>query len=218
MPDPVASAPAAPPSPAPAPAPDARPGSLTGTRYDAPARSPTDSEFDRLPVREQGRYARVRDEANNPRWTLRSDDPGAPKPAAAPAPGEPAPPAPTPAASVVDAKLRIGEGETAYELSADDVKMLMAQKAESDLHKTQIPASPEGYELKLPEAFKVPDGIQFEFNAADPVMAAKRGAKCFRFMLRPKFGRLRHSKRRRLARSRNSGQWVKQEFPRSRFG
>src|ERR1700730_8951346 len=113
MPDPVASAPAAPPSPAPAPAPDARPGSLTGTRYDAPARSPTDSEFDRLPVREQGRYARVRDEANNPRWTLRSDDPGAPKPAAAPAPGEPAPPAPTPAASVVDAKLRIGEGETA---------------------------------------------------------------------------------------------------------
>jgi hypothetical protein len=163
MADPAPAAPPSSPAPSPAaPAPAVRPGALTGTTYDAPARSPTDSEFDRLPVSEQGRYARVRDEANNPRWTLRSDDPGAPKPAAAP--GEPAPPAPAPAASVVDGKLRVGE----YELSSDDIAALMATKAQADLRATQVPADGSGYKPDLPADLQLPPGIEFKIDTADP--------------------------------------------------
>jgi hypothetical protein len=162
MADPVA--PAAPPSPAPAsPAPAARPGALTGVRYDQPI---SDQAYDRLGPQEQFKFARVRDAANNPTWQPRSDlaPSPAPKPAAA-HPGD----APAPAASVTEAgKLRIGEGETAYELSADDVRMLMAQKAESDLRATQVP--PDGnYQAKLPDGFKMPEGLgEFVFTEADP--------------------------------------------------
>jgi hypothetical protein len=85
-----------------------------------------------------------------------------------PAAGD-APPGP---ASVVDGKLRIGSGETAYELSADDVKMLMAQKAESDLRKTQTPQSADAYEAKLPDGFQLPEGVaEFKFNEADSALA-----------------------------------------------
>jgi hypothetical protein len=83
-------------------------------------------------------------------------------------PGAPAPPAAP--ASVVDGKLRVGD----YELSGEDIASLMQTKAADDLRKTQIPASPEGYELKLPEAFKVPEGIEFKFNEADPLFADAR--------------------------------------------
>jgi hypothetical protein len=117
-------APAAPPSPAPSrqsppptpasPAP--APGSLTGTRYDAPI---SDQAYDRLGPESQGKYARVRDAANNPTWQPRSDlapDP-APKPAAPPAPGEP----PAPPASVVDGRLSRALELTRRESLADQI-------------------------------------------------------------------------------------------------
>src|ERR1700730_8381875 len=124
-------APAAPPSPSPtptspAPAPAARPGSLTGVRYDQPI---SDQAFDRLGPQEQSKFARVRDAANNPQWRPRSDL--APSPAPKPggpsaAPGEPAPPAAP--ASVVDGRLQVGE----YSLSPDDIANLMRTRAELD--------------------------------------------------------------------------------------
>jgi hypothetical protein len=120
-----------PPSPAsPAPAPAARPGSLTGVRYDAPI---SDQAFDRLGPQDQSRYARVRDQNNNPTWQPRSDlaPSPAPKPAVA-QPGEPPAPA-APPASVVDGKLRVGE----FELSSDDIAALMATKAQADLREAQ---------------------------------------------------------------------------------
>jgi hypothetical protein len=160
-PAPAASPSAAPASPAPAP------GSLTGTRYDAPI---SDQAFDRLGPQEQSRYARVRDQNNNPTWQPRSDRaPDPAKPTAAT--GEPASPVAPVARVTDDGKLRIGEGETSYELSADDVRMLMAQKAASDLRATQVPAMPEAFELKLPEGFKLPEGVAgFKFNEADPAL------------------------------------------------
>jgi hypothetical protein len=120
------------------------------------------------PPQEQSRYARVRDEANNPRWQPRSDlaPSPAPKPAAA-RPGEPPAPA-APPASVVDGKLRIGEGETQFELSADDVKMLMAQKAEADLRATRVPSDASGYKPELPADLRLPDGVQVKIDTADP--------------------------------------------------
>jgi hypothetical protein len=160
-------APAAPPSPAPAspaPAPAAWPGSLTGTRYDAPI---SDAQFDRLGPQEQSKFARVRDAANNPTWQPRSDlapdaNPGAPKPAAAP--GEPPAPPAAPAASVVDGKLRVGE----YELSSDDIANLMRTRAELDLRPTQVPADASGYKPDLPADLKLPAGIEVKIDTSDP--------------------------------------------------
>ena len=120
--------PAAPPSPAPAPAPAApaaRPGSLTGTRYDTPI---SDRAFDQLGPHDQSRFMRVRDRNNNPQWVLRNDlapDPGPVPPKPATAPGEP--PAPAPAASVVDGKLRVGD----YVLDETDIAGLMQARARS---------------------------------------------------------------------------------------
>ena len=160
-------APAAPPSPAPSrqsppPTPASRapaPGSLTGTRYDAPI---SDQAYDRLGPESQGKYARVRDAANNPTWQPRSDlapDP-APKPAAPPAPGEP----PAPPASVVDGRLQVGE----YSLSPDDIANLMRTRAEQDLRAAAVP--PDGnYQAKLPDGFKMPEGLgEFVFDQSDP--------------------------------------------------
>jgi hypothetical protein len=157
-------APAAPPSPAPAspaPAPAAWPGSLTGTRYDAPI---SDAQFDRLGPQEQSKFARVRDAANNPQWVPRSDLAPSPAPKRAAARDEPAPPAPAPAASVVDGKLRVGE----YELSSDDIAALMATKAQADLRATQVPADASGYKPDLPADLKLPPGIEFKIDTNDP--------------------------------------------------
>ena len=151
-----------PPSPAsPAPAPAARPGSLTGVRYDAPI---SDQAFDRLGPQDQSRYARVRDQNNNPTWQPRSDlaPSPAPKPAVA-QPGEPPAPA-APPASVVDGKLRVGE----FDLSSDDIAALMATKAQADLRATQVPADPSGYKPDLPADLKLPPGIEFKIDVNDP--------------------------------------------------
>jgi hypothetical protein len=160
-------APAAPPSPAPPPSPAApavRPGSLTNTRYDVPAAPArvSDSDWDRLPVSEQGRYARTRDADNQSQWTLRSDLAPSPAPKPAAAPGEPAPLAAP--ASVVDGRLQVGE----YSLSPDDIANLMRTRAELDLRAAAVP--PDGnYQAKLPDGFKMPEGLgEFVFNEADP--------------------------------------------------
>ena len=150
-------APAGPPSTS-APA----PGSLTGTRYDAPI---SDAQFDRLGPESQSKYARVRDQNNNPTWQPRSDltpDPAvAPKPAAAP--GEPPAPA-APASVTEDGKLKVGE----LELSADDVAALMATKAQADLRATQVPATAADYKPDLPADLQLPPGIEFKIDVSDP--------------------------------------------------
>jgi hypothetical protein len=61
-----------------------------------------------------------------------------------------------------------------YELSPDDVSGLLERRAQEDLRKTQIPATPEAYTATLPEAFKLPDGISFKFDEASPEYLAAR--------------------------------------------
>jgi hypothetical protein len=148
-------APAAPPSPAPSPAPAVRPGSLTGVSYDAP----TDAQYDRLPVSEQGRYARVRDASNNPTWQPRSDlapdaNPVAPKPAAAP--GEPAAPA-------VGEKVRVGQ----YETSESEIADLLKFKADRLAAQVGVPPAAQDYVIKTPADWRAIDGVEFQIIDAN---------------------------------------------------
>jgi hypothetical protein len=68
--------------------------------------------------------------------------------------------------------LRLQVGEML--LSPQDIQTLMQTKAEADLRKTQIPASAESYEAKLPEGFRLPDGMAFQFDANSPAFADSR--------------------------------------------
>lgn len=95
-----------------------------------------------------------------------------------PAPS-PAPANPEPAAA--DRPAYIPEkfwDSTAKTVKADDftahLNDLSAFKAEQDIRAQALPASPDKYEVKLPEGFKPPEGMAFEFNADDPALAEAR--------------------------------------------
>jgi hypothetical protein len=154
---PASPAPAAPPAPAPAPTP----------RSAAPAPAVlSDVAYEALSESERGRWARTRipGEQGGSRWTLRSDlqPDGTPKPAQAPSDAPPA------ATVTPDGKLRIGEGETAFELDGSDVAEILRTRAEMDLRASKVPA--DGYQPTLPADFvaKVPAGIELrEINTTD---------------------------------------------------
>jgi hypothetical protein len=86
-------------------------------------------------------------------WIERSKLPAEPadsaKPGATAAPGE---------------KVKVGD----FELSGDDVATILQTKAAMDLKATQVPADPSGYEPKLPESLKLPEGIEFALDASEP--------------------------------------------------
>ena len=71
------------------------------------------------------------------------------KPGAIPAPGE---------------KVRIGN----YELSGDDVAMILQEKTARDLRATQIPATAEDYQPALPDTLKLPEGIEWKADPTEP--------------------------------------------------
>lgn len=48
---------------------------------------------------------------------------------------------------------------------------LSAYKAEQDVRRNTLPAEPKAYEPKLSADFKAPEGVNFELDAADPLMA-----------------------------------------------
>lgn len=100
--------------------------------------------------------------------------------AASPQPS-PAPANPEPAAA--DRPAYIPEkfwDPAAKSVKADDFtahfNQLSAFKAEQDVRAAAIPASADKYEVKLPEGFKPPEGMAFEFNADDPALAEARKA------------------------------------------
>jgi hypothetical protein len=71
----------------------------------------------------------------------------------------------------VDGKLVLGE----HELSGDDVRELLAAKAERALRATQIPASAEGYQPTLPANLKLPENIAgVQIDAKDPAFVDLR--------------------------------------------
>jgi hypothetical protein len=110
----------------------------------------SDADFAKLSVSERLSYAR-----QFPQPT--GDAPPTADPATPPKPGDPA-------ATVVDGRLVVGE----YSLSSDDIAEIIKTRSELDARAGKVPAGPEGYELKLPETFKVPEGIDFKFDEANP--------------------------------------------------
>jgi hypothetical protein len=132
-----------------------------------PAAQPTgfktaiaDGAYEALPPDQQARYSRTRgDGVNGSTWVERAELEASAGPAdpAAAKPGE------TPSVTA-DGKLRVGE----YELSSDDIAMLMQTKAAADLKATQIPVDASGYESKLPESLKLPEGLDFRPDPNDP--------------------------------------------------
>lgn len=51
---------------------------------------------------------------------------------------------------------------------------LLAFKSADDSRKLTLPDAPDKYEIKLPEGFKPPEGITFEFKTDDPLLARAR--------------------------------------------
>jgi hypothetical protein len=163
-------APAAPAAPAasPAPSPAERWNARSVPTAAPPSRAGAISseDFHRLPAEAQAQYANL----PGGEWIERA------KLEARPAQDSAAPPASqeAQAADVAtaqpsvspDGKLRVG----AYELSSDDIAMLMQTKAAADLKATQVPASADAYEAKVPEGLKLPDGVEFRIDTADPAL------------------------------------------------
>jgi hypothetical protein len=142
---PAPAAPAAPPAPA------AQPPSRAGVI--------SDNDYGRLAPIDQERYARVRQgPEGGSEWRDRSTLPAEP--------AQPGAPASAPAVTA-DGRLQVGD----MLLSADDVKGLMTEKAARDLRATQVPATAESYVAALPKNFKLPDGMTWQFNDADPALA-----------------------------------------------
>jgi hypothetical protein len=57
---------------------------------------------------------------------------------------------------------------SAFRASYDE---LAAFKAADTVRRSTLPPSPNDYKAELPADFKVPDGVAFQFNAADPLLA-----------------------------------------------
>jgi hypothetical protein len=79
---------------------------------------------------------------------------------------------PGPAAVGADGKLRIGD----LALSADDIKSLLAEKAERDSRAANAPSDASGYVLDLPKDFELPPGTEFQWDLDAPHAAAQLGA------------------------------------------
>jgi hypothetical protein len=140
----AAPAPAAPPAASSAPA--ARQGAIA------------DNTYQRLSQADQARYAQVRAGPDGgSEWVDRSTLPSATDaPSTAPAdPGKPADP---------NARHRFGDTE----FSEQEMRDFLTARADAELRKANLPASPENYEAKLPDGFKAPEGIDIKIDTTAP--------------------------------------------------
>jgi hypothetical protein len=83
--------------------------------------------------------------------------------------GEPAP-ADSAAPANTGEKHKFGD----LELSAEEIRDLVAHKAQQDLHKASIPATPAEYRAELPADLKLPGGATYTFDQNDPSLIAAR--------------------------------------------
>ena len=67
-------------------------------------------------------------------------------------------------------KIKFGD----QELTAAELADLRKFKGEQDAKKLTLPKDANAYELKMPEGFKPPVGVKFEFNKDDPAIAQVR--------------------------------------------
>jgi hypothetical protein len=147
------------------PPPATTPAPQSGTAQPAAPRTISDSAYDQLQTdADRDRYSRVRKGPDGgSEWRERASLQSETDPASKSATGDTAKPGEAPAVTV-DGKLRVGS----YELSSDDISMLMQERAARELRATQVPADPSGYEPKLPEGLQLPEGIDFRPDLSDP--------------------------------------------------
>jgi hypothetical protein len=81
-------------------------------------------------------------------------------------PGEQPQPGEKPLSVERDEHGRYRFGEIA--LSETELRDLLQHKASEDSRRATLPSDPSGYELKLPDNFVTPAGIEFSFNEDDP--------------------------------------------------
>ena len=62
------------------------------------------------------------------------------------------------------------------EYAEQSVADILADHAQREIVKAGLPGSPDKYEIKLPEGFKPPEGMAFEFKADDPALIEARKA------------------------------------------
>ncbi|WP_456838504.1 hypothetical protein [Bradyrhizobium sp. USDA 4486] len=67
-------------------------------------------------------------------------------------------------------KVRVGQ----YEISEAELGDLLQRTGQQDLGAATAPARAEDYQARLPEGFKLPDGIEFSIDDASPLLADAR--------------------------------------------
>jgi hypothetical protein len=122
-----------------------------------------DNAYQRLAPADQARYAQVRAGPDGgSEWVERSALPSESGTTAKPTePGAPADPL---------AKVKVGD----MEVSQAELQEFFQAKGEADLRKASLPATPNDYVPVLPENFKLPAGVDFTVDAADPMLADVR--------------------------------------------
>ena len=68
------------------------------------------------------------------------------------------------------AKIKVGK----FEVSEEQIASMMDRQAQEDLKKATLPSAPEAYKAELAADLKLPGGIEYKFNDADPSMVAAR--------------------------------------------
>jgi hypothetical protein len=82
--------------------------------------------------------------------------------------GQAEPPKPGHAA-VADNMLRlVGQDGKEFTLTAEDISGLMERRALEESRKATLPADASGYEVKLPDGFAVPHGVELKLDTANP--------------------------------------------------
>lgn len=129
----------------------------------------TDAAYDALSVADRDRYALIRKgPQGGQEWVARD------KLSAAPADGKTGATTdgaidPAQMAAADRVKLRGADG-LEFELSPADVQRLMQAHSAETLRKTQVPADASLYEPKIPQTVKLPEGVEFKIDNADPAL------------------------------------------------
>jgi hypothetical protein len=69
-----------------------------------------------------------------------------------------------------DRRVKVGDGEFSHHELSD----AMAAKAEADIRKNTLPKSEAEYLARNSQDFKLPEGVRFEFDEKDPMLAQAR--------------------------------------------
>lgn len=77
-------------------------------------------------------------------------------------------------AYVLESEWDSGTNSVRQDVFGKRVGDLAAFKAEQDIRKNSLPAAPDKYEVKLPQGFQPPAGIEFQFDMNDPAIAEAR--------------------------------------------